>query len=139
MNDKIRAEFEKWYNEATNNNGGVAYYVEITGEYCFPDIEREWQSWQAAHAKYGQCPHIISDSDGTSYCGLAASTPAQPAQQQVPEGYVLAPVEPTNKMKNAGTSIGVYLDHECELDAMTWEEVTEIYKAMLTASQENQK
>ena len=43
-----REEFEKWLDEHTSNNYGVAYYVEIGGKYCFPDIELAWQAWQAA-------------------------------------------------------------------------------------------
>ena len=43
-----REMFEKWYNKKTNNNGGVAYYVELWGEYCYEDIQLAWESWQAS-------------------------------------------------------------------------------------------
>ena len=46
-----RAEFEKWYDETTNCNYGVAYYVDINGRYCHHDIEIAWQAWQAARAQ----------------------------------------------------------------------------------------
>jgi hypothetical protein len=48
--DKMREEFESWYNEKFNNNDGVAYYVDITGRYCFPDIQRLFEVWQASRA-----------------------------------------------------------------------------------------
>lgn len=49
-----REEFEKWYDEATDYNYGVAYYVDITGRYCHHDIDIAWQAWQAARAQSGQ-------------------------------------------------------------------------------------
>lgn len=47
----MREAFERWYDEATNYNYGVAYYVNITGEYCFEDIEFAWQEWKAGRAQ----------------------------------------------------------------------------------------
>ena len=44
-----REDFEKWYDGKTDSNGGVAYYVDITGRCCFPDIEAEWQRWKERH------------------------------------------------------------------------------------------
>lgn len=46
--DQMRAEFEEWYDSHTKNNGGVAYYMDITGKYCFADIQLAWAAWQAS-------------------------------------------------------------------------------------------
>src|SRR5690554_4562997 len=56
-----RAEFEKWYDEATDCNYGVAYYVDITGRYCHHDIGIAWQAWQAALAKSRQCAEPVAE------------------------------------------------------------------------------
>jgi hypothetical protein len=124
-----RTEFEKWYDEATNHNYGVAYYVDITGKYCFYDVEIAWQAWQAARAQGDAKPmallrreigesswfdhtpvrpntkeaELLKASPIVDYCEVY--THPQPAKQvRVPEGWKLVPVEPDEYMCNAGIS-----------------------------------
>lgn len=52
----------------------------------------------------------------------------------VPEGYVLVPVEPTQRMKTAGINVEVYQDSPPEPGSLTWEEVRAVYQAMLAAA-----
>lgn len=62
-----REMFEKWYNKKTNNNGGVAYYVELWGDYCHEDIQLAWEAWQAA------CPEGNTPVNGNLLNALRAS------------------------------------------------------------------
>src|SRR5690554_2387961 len=111
-----RAEFEKWYDEATDCNYGVAYYVDITGRYCHHDIGIAWQAWQAALAKSRQCAEPVAEVWPSHHYvrqnhinwlvdvddlpnGAELYTQPQPAQQDVPEGWKLVPVEPTDEMR----------------------------------------
>lgn len=48
--EKMRAESEGWYNKATDHSGGVAYYTEMDGRYCYGDIEVLWKCRQASRA-----------------------------------------------------------------------------------------
>ena len=46
-----REAFEAFIDKLTINGRKVIeipYYVEITGVYCFDDLEMAWQTWQAA-------------------------------------------------------------------------------------------
>lgn len=62
-NEQTRREFEDWFNARTNNNDGVAYYVEITGEYCYEDIQLLWEAWKEREGDMGDM-ELIFTGDG---------------------------------------------------------------------------
>ena len=69
---------------------------------------------------------------------LETITPVEPLYASpvpaAPEGMMLVPIEPSHAMKTAALAINIMLDDE-QID-LTFEEVTAIYKAMLSASKE---
>lgn len=72
---------------------------------------------------------MVERAHGISEYALAARQ-----QAQVPEGFVLVPVEPTPEMKTAGLNVEVYQDSPPEPESLTWAEVRAIYRAMLSAA-----
>lgn len=101
-----REAFERWYAEETGEPN-VRRYADSRGVYTHLAMQSAWLGWKAA-------------------------LESQAAQPQVPEGYVLVPVEPTENMMNAG-------------HAAAWRRIPsifdlrdakEVYQAMLAASQE---
>ncbi|MFM4747154.1 hypothetical protein ACEUDE_05945 [Aeromonas veronii] len=56
----------------------------------------------------------------------------------VPDSWKWVPVEPTAEMKTAGIEVEVCDDGERYVDCLTWEEVEEIYRAMLAAAPKQQ-
>jgi hypothetical protein len=84
-----RDEFERWYDEATNYNDGVAYYVGINDRYCFSDIEIAWQAWQAARTQSGQGVEPVAVVELSDYIHLSGASASQrKALKEVSEGSI---------------------------------------------------
>ena len=88
----------------------VAYREKLTGRLCEPE--------DTHRRKFPMC-----------YEPLTRPAPG------VPEGFALAPVEPTPAMKSAGIEVEIYNEAADRIGALTWHEVASIYRAMLAAAQ----
>ena len=103
-----REKFETWYRE--NFDNGViddSEFSETLNEYeslhYWADelkLNQSWKAWQAAKA------------------------------DAVPEGYVLMPKEPTDRMVQLG-------DHDYRMQQIGFCDVASIYKAMIEAQEQN--
>ena len=106
---KEQEQFEKWI--VTRLWGSITKYD--NGDYMSQDVQRAWGAWQAAnkHNKdiAQKCDHTWAPAPASlggnlcTRCGVPEKhpTPDKPAalsQPDVPEGYVLVPVEPTEEM-----------------------------------------
>lgn len=65
-----REAFEANFNQLTDENGGVEYYVGIDGKYCFPDIELAWKLWQAAMSHQAERPTTYDRAKWTAHQAL---------------------------------------------------------------------
>lgn len=95
-------QFEEWYD-------GYMYWHdedEVDPEYLVRIAQRAWEAGAKSVVNSKLTPDHIAN-----------------VRKMIPEDYVLVPVEPTEKMIEAGD---VLWDHHC----------TSIYKAMIQAAQE---